>query len=70
MLLAAPQAREVGSALFVSVFNLAISLGALLGGRAVDGVALSAVLWFGGALAALALANLWVLGRRMMPRRA
>ncbi|MFD4998121.1 MFS transporter [Streptomyces buecherae] len=70
MLRAAPQAREVGSALFVSVFNLAISLGALLGGRAADGVALSSVLWLGGALAALALVNLWVFGRRVMPRRA
>ncbi|MFE6780440.1 MFS transporter [Streptomyces sp. NPDC057702] len=70
MLRAAPQAREVGSALFVSVFNLAISLGALLGGRAADGVAVSGVLWFGGALAVLALANLWLFGRRVMPRQA
>ncbi|MBB5935722.1 MFS transporter [Streptomyces zagrosensis] len=69
MLRAAPQAREVGSALFVSVFNLAIALGALLGGRAADGIAMPSVLWFGGALAVLALANLWVFGGRVMPRQ-
>lgn len=70
MFRAAPAAREVGSALFVSVFNLAISLGALLGGRAADGIAVSSVLWFGGALAVLALVNLWVFGKRVMPRQA
>ncbi|MER0245356.1 MFS transporter [Streptomyces sp. HSW2009] len=69
MFRAAPAAREVGSALFVSVFNLAIALGALLGGRAADGIAVSSVLWFGGVLAVLALANLWLLGKRVMPRQ-
>ncbi|MEU1907410.1 MFS transporter [Streptomyces hygroscopicus] len=61
---AAPEAREAASALFVGVFNVAISLGALLGGRAADGIAVSSVMWFGGALAVLALANVALFGRR------
>ncbi|MFF7727275.1 MFS transporter [Streptomyces sp. NPDC008001] len=60
---AAPGAREAASALFVSVFNAAIALGALLGGRAVDAVSLPAALWLGGLLAAGALGVL-VLGVR------
>ncbi|MFI1254179.1 MFS transporter [Streptomyces netropsis] len=55
LLAAAPGARETASALFVAVFNVAISLGALLGGRAVDAVSLSGALWLGGLLAAGAL---------------
>ncbi|MEW2580889.1 MFS transporter [Streptomyces syringium] len=55
LLAAAPGARETASALFVAVFNVAISLGALLGGRAVDTVSLSGALWLGGLLAAGAL---------------
>ncbi|MGO4755583.1 MFS transporter, partial [Streptomyces sp. 2MCAF27] len=59
-----PEAREAASALFVGVFNVAISLGALLGGRAADGIAVSSVMWFGGALAVLALVNVAVANRR------
>lgn len=59
-----PDAREAASALFVGVFNVAISLGALLGGRAADGIAVSSVMWFGGALAVLALVNVAVAHRR------
>ncbi|MEU8548545.1 MFS transporter [Streptomyces roseoverticillatus] len=51
----APAAREAASALFVSAFNAAIALGALLGGRAVDAVSLPAALWLGGLLVAGAL---------------
>ncbi|MEU1880277.1 MFS transporter [Streptosporangium sp. NPDC020072] len=54
VLTAAPKTPEAGSALFVAVFNAAISLGALLGGRVVDTVAVSGVMWAGGALALLA----------------
>ncbi|MFD9910218.1 MFS transporter, partial [Streptomyces sp. NPDC059063] len=35
---AAPHAREAASALFAGVFNVAIALGALVGGRVADGV--------------------------------
>ncbi|WP_308282428.1 MFS transporter [Streptomyces lichenis] len=51
---AAPDDRETGSALFASVFNAAIALGALLGGRAADGFGVAAALWLGGALAGTA----------------
>ncbi|MBP8538391.1 MFS transporter [Streptomyces sp. MK37H] len=61
---AAPDAREAASALYVGVFNVAISLGALLGGRAADGIAVPSVMWFGGALVVLALANVVLFGRR------
>lgn len=36
MMRAAPDAIEVATSLFVAVFNLAIALGSLLGGQAVD----------------------------------
>lgn len=55
VLRAAPQAREAASALFVGAFNMAIALGALLGGQVADRTTVSAVMWCGGALAALAL---------------
>ncbi|WP_242582611.1 MFS transporter [Streptomyces sp. MST-110588] len=48
---AAPGARETASALFVAVFNAAISAGALAGGRAADGWGAVGVMWLGGALA-------------------
>ncbi|MFJ6250170.1 MULTISPECIES: hypothetical protein [unclassified Streptomyces] len=38
----------------MSVFNLSLALGALLGGLAVDHVATAGALWAGGALALLA----------------
>ncbi|WKX72582.1 MFS transporter [Streptomyces sp. XD-27] len=68
MLRSAPEAREAASALFVGVFNLAISLGALLGGRVADHIALSGVMWCGGALAVLALLSAGVLGRARRAR--
>ncbi|MGW7227210.1 MFS transporter [Streptomyces cyaneofuscatus] len=55
ILLAAPDAREAASSLFVGVFNGAIALGALVGGLAADGIGTTAVMWVGGALAVGAL---------------
>ncbi|PXY30916.1 MFS transporter [Prauserella muralis] len=49
MIKAAPRAVEAATALWVSVFNLAIGLGALSGGLVVDALGLERVLWFGGA---------------------
>ncbi len=49
-LAAAPGAREAASAMLVAVFNAAIALGALLGGRAVDGLGFTAALWLGAVL--------------------
>lgn len=48
MIRAAPRAVESASALWVSVFNLAIGLGALAGGRIVDALTLEGVLWLSG----------------------
>jgi predicted MFS family arabinose efflux permease len=52
---------ELGTALFVSAFNVSIALGAFAGGRIVDGVSTSAVLWLGAALAAVSgtVAGIW-----------
>ncbi|MDI3387095.1 MFS transporter [Streptomyces sp. B-S-A8] len=55
MAAAAPAAREPVSGLYVGVFNVAIALGALLGGRAADGFGVDGALWLGGGLAAAAL---------------
>lgn len=48
---AAPGAREAVSALFVSLFNASIALGALAGGRLADLSGITSVMWTGGALA-------------------
>ena len=50
MIAAAPRAVEAATALWVSVFNLAIGLGALVGGLVVDHTALVGVLWLAVAL--------------------
>lgn len=52
---------EMGTALFVSAFNVSIALGAFAGGRVVDGVSPSAVMWLGVALAAVSatVAGIW-----------
>ncbi|KUJ64429.1 transporter [Streptomyces albus subsp. albus] len=60
---AAPRTREAASALFVGVFNIAIALGALLGGRIADRTTVTGVLWCGGALAVLALLTAALPGR-------
>ncbi|MGW4688471.1 MFS transporter [Streptomyces sp. NPDC004244] len=53
MLKYAPDAMEAASALWVSVFNLSIALGALVGGLIVDNVQLTTVAWIGGAVVLL-----------------
>ncbi|MFF8727317.1 MFS transporter [Streptomyces sp. NPDC015171] len=53
---AAPEAPEAVSALFAGVFNAAIALGALAGGRLADGLGPGAVLVTGALLALLAAA--------------
>ncbi|PAZ16867.1 MFS transporter [Streptomyces sp. SA15] len=59
MIKTAPQAVEAASALWVSVFNLSIGLGALTGGVIVDSLALQGVLWLGGACALAAALAVW-----------
>ncbi|MFE2976184.1 MFS transporter [Streptomyces sp. NPDC059258] len=55
VLLAAPDAREAASSLFVGVFNAAIALGALAGGLVADGIGITAVTVTGATLVAGAL---------------
>ncbi|MGW0433365.1 MFS transporter [Micromonospora sp. NPDC003197] len=47
ILRAAPESTEAASSLYVSMFNLSIALGALLGGLAVDTLSPTSVLWIG-----------------------
>ncbi|WP_405847832.1 MFS transporter [Streptomyces niveus] len=54
LMAAAPRRREAASALFAGVFNAAIALGALAGGRAADRFDVPGTLWLGGTLALLA----------------
>ncbi|MEU4830655.1 MFS transporter [Streptosporangium sp. NPDC023615] len=53
---------EMGTALFVGAFNVSIALGSFAGGRVVDGVSISAVMWVGAALAAAGAAVAGVAG--------
>ncbi|MFB4286507.1 MFS transporter [Nonomuraea sp. ATR24] len=55
---------ELGTALFVGAFNVSIALGALAGGRVADGVSVTAVMWLGAALTALAAVLIAVRGSR------
>ncbi|SEG93864.1 Predicted arabinose efflux permease, MFS family [Nonomuraea solani] len=52
---------ELGTALFVGAFNVSIALGSFAGGRIVDGVSITAVMWLGAGLAVLsaAVAGIW-----------
>jgi predicted MFS family arabinose efflux permease len=52
---AAPDAIEGGAALLVSTFQIFIALGSVLGGQVVDAFGTSAVMWGGGATAAIGL---------------
>ncbi|MER6947116.1 MFS transporter [Nonomuraea sp. NPDC000554] len=54
---------DAAMAVFTSVFNAAISLGALLGGRIVDGISIPAVMWAGAALACVSAACAGIWGR-------
>ncbi len=69
VLLAAPDAREAASSLFVAVFNGAIALGALAGGLVADRVGVTAVMGTGAALMAGALVTTAV-GRAPAPAPA
>lgn len=66
VLLAAPDAREAASSLFVAVFNGAIALGALAGGLVADRIGVTAVMGTGAALVAGALVTTAV-GRAPAP---
>ncbi|WP_433244804.1 MFS transporter [Actinomadura nitritigenes] len=59
-----PHTAEPASALFVAAFKVAISLGALAGGRVADTTGEPGALWVGGSLGGVALAAAAVLGRR------
>lgn len=54
---------EMGTALFVGAFNVSIALGSFVGGRVVDGVSISAVMWVGAALAVVSAAAAGIAGR-------
>ncbi|MFC9437234.1 MFS transporter [Nocardia sp. NPDC057030] len=60
---AAPDAREAASSLNACVFNAAIALGALAGGRVADAFGVASAMWLGGALVFTALL-IAALGRR------
>ncbi len=61
MIKAAPQATEAASALLVAMFNLAIAVGALIGGFTADAITTGASAWLGTILALLAAATLWTI---------
>ncbi|WP_232835386.1 MFS transporter [Actinocorallia populi] len=69
MLQAAPDAPEVATSLYTSVFNLSIALGALFGGFAIDSLAAGGPLWLGGILCALTLLALGTSGKGKAPAR-
>ena len=54
---------EMGTALFVGAFNVSIALGSFAGGRVVDGMSISAVMWVGAALAVVSAAAAGISGR-------
>ncbi|MEJ5863207.1 MFS transporter [Pseudomonas farsensis] len=67
MMQAAPEAVELAAAWYVGVFNIAIALGAWVGGLALDGSGLAANLWLLGGFACCALGLsgwLWRAGGR------
>jgi predicted MFS family arabinose efflux permease len=48
--LSSPDLPEAGSALFVSIVQVAIAVGSFVGGVTADGVGIPATMWQGGAL--------------------
>jgi len=48
--LSSPDLPEAGSALFVSIVQVAIAVGSFVGGITADGVGIPATMWLGGAL--------------------
>lgn len=67
---ATPRSPEAGSALFVSIIQVAIALGSLVGGVVVDHVGISADFLFGSGLALLGLAALTSFGRSVQDASA
>ncbi|HEX2312784.1 MAG TPA: MFS transporter [Thermomonospora sp.] len=65
MLRAVPDAPEAGSALIVTTFQISIALGSLLGGRLVDGVSTTSVMWFAAVLVLAALLTVHHATRRV-----
>jgi predicted MFS family arabinose efflux permease len=55
---AAPDLPEAGSALFISIIQVAIAVGSLAGGTVVDRIGVPADLWFGAALALAGVASI------------
>ncbi|MER5423163.1 MFS transporter [Streptosporangium roseum] len=54
---------EMGTALYVGAFNVSIALGSFAGGRVVDSVSISAVMWVGAVLAAVSAGTAGISGR-------
>ena len=67
---ATPDSPEAGSALFVSIIQVAIALGSLVGGVVVDQAGMSADFLLGSGLALLGLAALASFGRSRQPAAA
>ncbi len=67
MFKAAPDHPEAGQALLVSVVQISLSMGALIGGRIVDGFGLSMTMSFGGVLMLLAAATVLLSSRLAWP---
>jgi predicted MFS family arabinose efflux permease len=59
MVEAVPDAREAGQALLVTAFQLAIALGALVGGFIVNGIGLEGALVLGSSLTGVAALIIW-----------
>lgn len=64
MIQAVPDAPDAGQAVLVSVFQIALASGALLGGWAVDGYGVPSAMVLGGAMAWAAAGVLGLFGRR------
>ncbi|MFD6967331.1 MFS transporter [Streptomyces sp. NPDC059949] len=67
MIKAAPTAAEAASSLMVAVFNLAIAVGALFGGLAVDGISAPAAPLGAAALMLVAAGTVWATAVRRKP---
>jgi predicted MFS family arabinose efflux permease len=67
MFRAVPDHPEAGQALLVSVVQISLSMGALIGGRIVDGFGLAMTMTFGGVLMLLATATVLLSSRLAWP---
>jgi predicted MFS family arabinose efflux permease len=64
MQLSTPDMPEAGSALFISIIQVAIALGSFAGGAVVDSAGVSVNFWFGSVLALAGLAAIVSFGRK------